>query len=134
MDEGGEILAHERRHKLAETNHKMQPPPNGACTLIRKSVLESVGGYREDLGAQDGFDLWAKIRDTHRAANVNLPLFYYRRHGQNLTNSTYRILAARRQIKKDAIGARAAAIPPADGRDPVPAATTIFARTCGPWS
>lgn len=103
MDEGGEILAHERRHNLAETNHKMQPPPNGACTMIRKSVLESVGGYREDLGAQDGFDLWAKIRDTHRAANVNLPLFYYRRHGQNLTNSTYRILAARRQIKKDAI-------------------------------
>lgn len=104
MDEGGEILAHERRHKLAETNHKMQPPPNGACTMIRKSVLASVGGYREDLGAQDGFDLWAKIRDTHRAANVNLPLFYYRRHGHNLTNSTYRILAARRQIKKDAIG------------------------------
>jgi glycosyltransferase involved in cell wall biosynthesis len=103
MDEGGEILAHERRHNLAEANHKLQPPPNGACTMIRKSVLESVGGYREDLGAQDGFDLWAKVRDTHRVANVNLPLFYYRRHGQNLTNSTYRILAARRQIKKDAI-------------------------------
>jgi CMP-N-acetylneuraminic acid synthetase len=104
MDEGGEILAHERRHRIAETNHKMQPPPNGACMLIRKSVLESVGGYREDLGAQDGFDLWAKVRNTHRVANVNLPLFYYRRHSQNLTNSAYRILAARRQIKKDAIG------------------------------
>jgi glycosyltransferase involved in cell wall biosynthesis len=105
MDEGGEILAHERRQKLTETNRRMEPPPNGACTLIRKAVLDSIGGYREDLGAQDGFDLWAKIRNTHRAANVNLPLFYYRRHGQNLTSSTYRILAARRQIKKDAIGA-----------------------------
>ena len=104
MDEGGEIFAHERRHNLAESNQLMELPPNGACTLIRKSVLESIGGYREDLGAQDGFDLWAKIRNTHRAANVNLPLFYYRRHGQNLTNSSYRILAARRQIKKDAIG------------------------------
>jgi CMP-N-acetylneuraminic acid synthetase len=104
MDEGGEILAHERRHNLAESNRLMELPPNGACTLIRKAVLESIGGYREDLGAQDGFDLWAKVRNTHRAANVNLPLFYYRRHGQNLTNSSYRILAARRQIKKDAIG------------------------------
>jgi CMP-N-acetylneuraminic acid synthetase len=106
MDEGGEILAHERRQKLAESNHRMEPPPNGACTLIRRSVLESIGGYREDLGAQDGFDLWSKVRDKHRAANVNLPLFYYRRHGHNLTNSTYRILAARRQIKKDAIRAQ----------------------------
>jgi glycosyltransferase involved in cell wall biosynthesis len=103
MDEGGEILAHERRQRLAETNQRMEPPPNGACTMIRKRVLESIGGYREDLGAQDGLDLWAKVRNTHRAANVNLPLFYYRRHGNNLTNSAYRILAARRQIKRDAI-------------------------------
>jgi glycosyltransferase involved in cell wall biosynthesis len=103
IDEGGEVLVHERRQNLAETDQMMVLPPNGACTLIRKSVLESIGGYREDLGAQDGLDLWAKIRGTHRAANVNLPLFYYRRHGRNLTNSSYRILAARRQIKKDAV-------------------------------
>lgn len=103
IDEGGEIFAHERRQKISESSHLMDMPPNGACTLIRKSVLESIGGYREDLGAQDGFDLWTKIRNTHRAMNVNLPLFYYRRHGHNLTNSSYRILAARRQIKKDAI-------------------------------
>ena len=105
IDEGGEIFAHERRQKIAESNHLTDMPPNGACTLIRKTVLESIGGYREDLGAQDGFDLWAKIRNTHRVMNVNLPLFYYRRHGHNLTNSSYRILAARRQIKKDAIAA-----------------------------
>ncbi|CAM8409499.1 Glycosyltransferase 2-like [Candidatus Methylopumilus universalis] len=103
IDEEGEIFSHERRHKVFESSHIMDTPPNGACTLIRKSVLAEIGGYREDLGAQDGFDLWSKIRKSHRALNVNLPLFYYRRHGQNLTNSSYRILAARRQIKKDAI-------------------------------
>ena len=104
MDEGGEILAHERRQKLEDGGGQlMAAPPNGACTMVRKTVLESIGGYREDLGAQDGFDLWAKVRHTHRALNVNLPLFYYRRHGQNLTNSSYRILAARRQITKDAV-------------------------------
>lgn len=103
IDEGGEVFGHERRQKIAEFSHLTDMPPNGACTLIRKSILESIGGYREDLGAQDGFDLWAKIRNSHRALNVNLPLFYYRRHGQNLTNSSHRILAARRQIKRDAI-------------------------------
>jgi CMP-N-acetylneuraminic acid synthetase len=105
IDEAGEVFAHERRQKLTEFSHLTDMPPNGACMLIRKSILESIGGYREDLGAQDGFDVWAKVRNTHRSMNVNLPLFYYRRHGQNLTNSAYRILAARRQIKKDAIAA-----------------------------
>jgi CMP-N-acetylneuraminic acid synthetase len=105
IDEGGEVFAHERRHNISESNQLMQMPPNGACTLIRKAVLESIGGYREDLGAQDGFDLWARIRNSHRAVNVNLPLFYYRKHGHNLTSRANRMLAARRQIKKDAIAA-----------------------------
>ncbi len=103
IDEGGDILSHERRQKLTESTHLVDMPPHGACTLIRKTVLSAVGGYREDLGAQDGFDLWAKIKDAHKVLNVNLPLFYYRRHTLNLTNSSYRILAARRQIKRDAI-------------------------------
>lgn len=105
VDEAGGIIAHERRQKISESSHVLDMPPNGACTLIRKSVLESIGGYREDLGAQDGFDVWAKIRNMHRTLNVNLPLFYYRRHQDNLTNSGPRILAARRQIKKDASSA-----------------------------
>lgn len=103
VDDFGEIYAHERRQRLYKDNHMLDMPPNGACTLIRKKVLDEVGGYREDLGAQDGFDLWSRIRDKYKSANVNLPLFYYRRHGANLTANTHRILAARRQIKKDAI-------------------------------
>jgi glycosyltransferase involved in cell wall biosynthesis len=103
VDEFGEIFAHEYRKRIYDQNHVLDMPPNGACTLIRKSVLDEIGGYREDLGAQDGFDLWSKITDKHKAHNVNLPLFYYRRHGINLTTNTHRILAARRQIKKDAV-------------------------------
>lgn len=103
VDDFGEIYAHERRQRLYKDNHMLDMPPNGACTLIRKSILDEVGGYREDLGAQDGFDLWSRIRDKYKSANVNLPLFYYRRHGENLSAKTHRILAARRQIKKDAI-------------------------------
>ncbi len=103
VDDFGEIFAHEKRQSLYKDNHMLDMPPNGACTLVRKNVLEELGGYREDLGAQDGFDLWSRIRDKYKSANVNLPLFYYRRHGANLTTNTSRILAARRQIKKDAV-------------------------------
>jgi CMP-N-acetylneuraminic acid synthetase len=77
-------------------------PANGACTLVRKKILEEIGGYREDLGAQDGFDLWTKVSRQHKCANVNLPLFFYRRHGANLTENVGRILSARRVIKQDA--------------------------------
>lgn len=103
VDEFGHIFAHEYRQRIYDQNHVLDMPPNGACTLIRKSVLEEVGGYREDLGAQDGFDLWSKISGNYRAHNINLPLFYYRRHGANLTTNTRRILYARRQIKLDAV-------------------------------
>jgi CMP-N-acetylneuraminic acid synthetase len=103
VDEFGEIFAHEYRHRIYDRSHALDMPPNGACTLIRKSVLAEIGGYREDLGVQDGFDLWSKIGTRYKAHNVNLPLFYYRRHGFNLTTNTNRILYARRQIKLDAV-------------------------------
>jgi len=102
VDEGGSIFAHERRRKLHINDHLMELPPNGACTLVRTSVLHEVGGYRTDLGAQDGFDLWVKIKDNHKTTNINLPLFFYRRHGKNLTENPLKIINARRELKKDA--------------------------------
>lgn len=103
IDDLGEIFALDKRHAVNDINNVVDIPPHGACTMIRKSILIQYGGYREDLGAQDGFDLWSRIKDRHKIANVNLPLFYYRKHGNNLTANTNKILVARRQIKKDAI-------------------------------
>jgi len=102
VDDYGEIISHERRKQLYHSNHLLDMPANGACAMIRAGVLKSIGGYREDLGAQDGFDLWSKITNKHKCANVNLPLFYYRRHGNNLTENRLMILSARRAIKRDA--------------------------------
>lgn len=103
IDELGEVFGQERREKLYSFNHTMDLPAHGACTLARVEVLKKLGGYREDLGAQDGFDLWSRILKEHKAGNVNIPLFYYRRHTHNLTNNAPRILNARRTIKLDGI-------------------------------
>jgi glycosyltransferase involved in cell wall biosynthesis len=100
VDHFGEVFAQERRERLYSTNHMLDLPPNGACTLVRADVLKEVGGYREDLGAQDGFDLWTKVTNKYKSANINLPLFYYRRHGTNLTTNTQRILSARQRINR----------------------------------
>ena len=102
VDRYGDVFGQERRRRQYAQSHSIDMPPNGACTLVRAKVLSEVGGYREDLGAQDGFDLWTKVVSRYKCANVNLPLFYYRRHGDNLTTDTQRIINARRRIKKDA--------------------------------
>jgi CMP-N-acetylneuraminic acid synthetase len=115
VDHFGEIFAQERRELIYSANHMLDLPPNGACTLVRADVLKEVGGYREDLGAQDGFDLWTKVIDKYKSANTNLPLFYYRRHGTNLTTNTQRILSARQRIKLDAAEDRLASMHPIIG-------------------
>lgn len=101
MDEHGVIYAQERRQPFYYQNHMLDIPPHGACTMIVVEVLKEVGGYRTDLSAQDGFDLWNKIKKNYKSANVNIPLFYYRQHGKNLTGDKRVILNARRVIKKD---------------------------------
>lgn len=102
VDESGEIYSHKRTPQLYVDDHLMELPPNGACTLVRISILKLLGGYRSDLGAQDGLDLWIKLKDEYKVKNVNLPLFYYRRHGGNLTEQPMRIINARRELKKEA--------------------------------
>ena len=103
MDEQGFVYAQERRQPIYYANHMLDAPPNGACTMIKKEVLQQVGGYRSDLGAQDGLDLWSKVRNQYKSANINIPLFYYRRHGNNLTGNREFILNARRKIKRDSV-------------------------------
>jgi glycosyltransferase involved in cell wall biosynthesis/CMP-N-acetylneuraminic acid synthetase len=101
IDEQGDVFAHEQRERLYSADHVLDVPANGACTLTRSDVLRDVGGWREDLGVQDGYDLWSKICKRYKVANVNLPLFFYRRHGENLTGRVRHILAAHREIKRD---------------------------------
>ena len=102
IDKLGRIIVQERRQSIYQINHSLDMPANGACTLIRKDVLEDLDGYREDLKAQDGFDLCSRVIRKYKCSNVNIPLFYYRRHGENLTDNLQHILTARRRIKQDA--------------------------------
>ncbi|MHA7066777.1 glycosyltransferase [Azospirillum argentinense] len=104
-DEFGNVELRTWRRRLYQDDHVLDTPPNGACTMVRRSVLKKLGGYREDLGAQDGLDLWVKLRQLYRSANINMPLFYYRRHSSNLTGNVHRIANARRRIKRDAVEA-----------------------------
>jgi len=96
----GEVTGVERRFNFEEEVSLYDLPAHGACTLIRLKFLKDLGGYNESFACQDGYDLWLKFVNNHDVVNVNEPLFYYRRHGNNLTNNEDRILNTRKAIKK----------------------------------
>lgn len=100
VDEDGEIIEIIRRRKIGEEVDLLDLPAHGACTMIRKEVLLEIGGYFEEFDRQDGYGMWLKFIERHHPYNVNLPLFYYRRHGESLSKSRGLILETRRKIKR----------------------------------
>lgn len=99
-DKNGNVTGQERRHNFQETVTLLDQPAHGACTLIRRSCLIEVGGYSDEFNCQDGWDLWLKLTENYKVGNVNLPLFYYRMHDENLTHDSERLLETRSRIYK----------------------------------
>ena len=100
VDKSGNVTGQERRHNFQEDVTLLDQPAHGACTLIRKKYLLEVGGYSSEFDCQDGWDVWLKLIENYKVGNVNLPLFYYRKHGNNLTSDTEKLLRTRSEIYK----------------------------------
>ncbi len=100
VDEDGNILHTERRHAFDQEVTLLDMPAHGACTMIRKKFLQTLGGYDEEFRCQDGYDLWVRFTAKYKVTNINQVLFSYRRHGENLTTNEDRILNTRRAIKE----------------------------------
>lgn len=99
VDAEGHITGEEKRHNFEKEVSLYDQPAHGACTMIRLSFLKKIGGYNESFTCQDGYDLWLKFITHYSVRNITEPLFYYRRHGTNLTTNEERILETRRAIK-----------------------------------
>jgi len=98
VDNEGEIITQVRRHNFNKDVTLKDQPAHGACTMIRRKVLLKIGGYDETFNRQDGYDLWLNIINDYSIENVNLPLFYYRQHGKNLTKDEAQLLETRSNI------------------------------------
>jgi CMP-N-acetylneuraminic acid synthetase len=110
----GDLLGQVRRKKVDDEAKLLDEPAHGAGTMVRRQLLVDLGGYDESVDCQDGYDLWLKFTDRFKVYNINLPLFYYRRHSSSLTTDRERILRARRALK-----ARYVAEKYTDGTPPV---------------
>lgn len=97
-DASGRVTGQERRHDFQREVTLLDQPAHGACSMIRRDCLLEVQAYSEGYRCQDGYDLWLKIIGRYPVRNVNLPLFYYRRHGKSLTDNNELILRTRAEI------------------------------------
>jgi CMP-N-acetylneuraminic acid synthetase len=99
-DASGRVTGQERRHDFQREVTLLDQPAHGACSMIRRDCLLEVQAYSDGYRCQDGYDLWLKIIGRYPVRNVNLPLFYYRRHGKSLTDNNDLILRTRAEILK----------------------------------
>jgi len=97
VDKDDNILHTIRRHDFIKAK-LLDVPAHGACTLFRKKTLLINGGYDENFSCQDGVEIWLRFYKKFKVMNLNLPLFYYRRHGENLTVNKKKILDNRNRI------------------------------------
>ena len=99
VDSDGMIIRTVFRHDFNDNVTLFDLPAHGACTMIRKSVLDIISGYDEEFDRQDGYDLWLKVIHKYKIKNINTPLFCYRQHNSNLTKNDTELLRTRAKIK-----------------------------------
>lgn len=99
VDEKKNIISLEKQI-YRQKNYLGREPVLAACCLIRKSALFSVNLYDERFNRQDGYDIWYKLIRNYQIKHVPLPLFFYRRHGQNLTTNKSKLFKTRTKILK----------------------------------
>jgi glycosyltransferase involved in cell wall biosynthesis len=100
IDAEGSVTEEFRRHDFDSEVSLPDQAAHGACTMIRTEFLKNLGGYNESFSCQDGYEIWIKFIAHHKISNINQPLFYYRKHGNNLTRDETKILSTRAKINK----------------------------------
>lgn len=101
VDENGNILHRIKRHDFNDNVTILDQPAHGACTLVRKKHYYDVGGHSRAYSCQDGVDLWLALTHKYKVANLNEPLFFYRKHSESLSSNQFRLLQTRFNIYAD---------------------------------
>lgn len=77
----GTVLKGSEGYILRDLLNYIPPPiPCPSNALIRKEILNDMGGFDEDLGTGADFDMWLRIARQHRVGRVKAALVKYRRH------------------------------------------------------
>ena len=93
VDDQQNVLSHENCLKN----------PIGCGIMFRLDHLISIGIYNEDFFAREEEELSLRFKKQYQISRVELPLYRYRKHDQNLTNnkSQMKNFAKKLNIKKN---------------------------------
>lgn len=76
----GRVLSRPPTDALIRWSLCFQTPLAHPSVLMRKAVLDRVGGYNDALLANQDRDLWHRLSALTRFANLKVPLLLYRKH------------------------------------------------------
>ena len=81
--------------------------------LMRRTAVESVGGYRESFRYAQDLDLWLRLAEIGQLANLTEPLLNYRLHLNSITNEKRReqLECARRAVREACLRSGRPSIP-----------------------
>lgn len=60
-------------------------PINHPAAMIRRCVLEKIGGYDKDYDTAEDLDLWLRLGEVGKLANLGVPLLRYRLHDKSIS-------------------------------------------------
>ena len=72
---------------------------NCSTVMIRRSALEDIGGFMEELRLSFDYDLWLRIAAKYRVVCLSEPLATYRIHSGNLSRDENDLVAAECSLK-----------------------------------
>jgi glycosyltransferase involved in cell wall biosynthesis len=89
IDAAGRVLLH---HPEAETDAEIQQlalsgqtPINHPAAMIRRWAVLQVGGYDPALCPAEDLDLWLKLGEVGKLANLSATVLQYRQHDQSVS-------------------------------------------------
>ena len=65
-------------------------PVGHTAVLMRRSILEEVGGYRSAIAVAEDYDLWLRVSERYPIVNLPDIVGRYRIHGANVSHASIR--------------------------------------------
>lgn len=75
--------------------------------MFRREVLEKIGLYREGFRASQDYDMWLRIAEIGKVANLPEALYQYRLHAGQMTFTSYYRMKAEWKLVQELAQARA---------------------------